>query len=167
MRRSVGIGAKEINLFNRHGIYNEFLEFVKFRLNRRIHSIIITRFGGKDNNWAVVKRRRILATAAPFDIAAASVDESLPINEQIALKGFTAKGKAKEGRISYEDGISAALSAFQEAQTTIENQNVVAQQKTTTPNKSSDSQPFLPANNFNRLNNTFIQIPLNIVLPKP
>jgi hypothetical protein len=33
-------------------------------------------------------------------------------------KGFAARGKEREGRISYEDGISKALSAFQEAQTT-------------------------------------------------
>jgi hypothetical protein len=30
-------------------------------------------------------------------------------------KGFATKGKAEEGRISYEDGIAKALSAFQEA----------------------------------------------------
>jgi hypothetical protein len=33
-------------------------------------------------------------------------------------KGFATKGKAEEGRISYETGISVAMSAFQEAQTT-------------------------------------------------
>jgi len=33
-------------------------------------------------------------------------------------KGFAARGKAEEGRISYEDGIALALTSFQEAQTT-------------------------------------------------
>ena len=33
-------------------------------------------------------------------------------------KGFATKGKAEEGRISYEDGISEAMETFQEAQTT-------------------------------------------------
>jgi len=33
-------------------------------------------------------------------------------------KGFATRGKAEEGRISYEEGIAAALSAFQEAQIT-------------------------------------------------
>ena len=31
-------------------------------------------------------------------------------------KGFATRGKAEEGRISYEEGIALAMSAFQEAQ---------------------------------------------------
>jgi hypothetical protein len=31
-------------------------------------------------------------------------------------KGFATRGKEQEGRISYEDGISEAMTAFQEAQ---------------------------------------------------
>ena len=33
-------------------------------------------------------------------------------------KGFATRGKAEEGRISYEDGISRAMAAFKKAQTT-------------------------------------------------
>ena len=33
-------------------------------------------------------------------------------------KGFATRGKAEEGRISYEDGIAEALTAFKEAQST-------------------------------------------------
>ena len=40
-------------------------------------------------------------------------------------KGFATKGKAEEGRVSYEVGISAALSAFQEAQTTADPQIII------------------------------------------
>jgi hypothetical protein len=36
----------------------------------------------------------------------------------VGRKGFATKGKAEEGRISYEDGIAKALSSFQEAQAT-------------------------------------------------
>ena len=39
--------------------------------------------------------------------AAASID--------IGRKGFATRGKEQEGRISYEDGISAAMSVFKEA----------------------------------------------------
>jgi len=39
-------------------------------------------------------------------------------------KGFAIRGKAEEGRISYETGIAAALSAFRDAQSTI-NPNVI------------------------------------------
>ena len=40
-------------------------------------------------------------------------------------KGFATKGKAEEGRISYEDGIAEALSAFKEAQTTADPQIMI------------------------------------------
>jgi len=40
-------------------------------------------------------------------------------------KGFATRGKAEEGRISYEDGIAVALSAFQEAQTTADPQTII------------------------------------------
>ena len=35
-------------------------------------------------------------------------------------KGFATRGKAEEGRLSYENGISEALSAFRDAQSTID-----------------------------------------------
>ena len=35
-------------------------------------------------------------------------------------KGFAIRGKADEGRLSYENGITAALSAFKDAQSTID-----------------------------------------------
>jgi hypothetical protein len=37
-------------------------------------------------------------------------------------KGFATKGKAEEGRISYEEGITKAMSAFKEAQTSADAQ---------------------------------------------
>ena len=37
-------------------------------------------------------------------------------NIDIGRKGFATKGKAEEGRISYEEGIAQALSTFKEAQ---------------------------------------------------
>ena len=40
-------------------------------------------------------------------------------------KGFATRGKAEEGRINYEDGISVAMSAFQEAQTTTDPQTII------------------------------------------
>ena len=49
--------------------------------------------------------------------AAASID--------IGRKGFATRGKAEEGRISYEDGIAAALSAFQEAGATADPQTII------------------------------------------
>jgi hypothetical protein len=39
-------------------------------------------------------------------------------NIDAGRKGFATRGKAEEGRISYEDGIAEALAAFKEAQTT-------------------------------------------------
>jgi hypothetical protein len=39
-------------------------------------------------------------------------------------KGFATRGKAEEGRISYEEGIAKALSAFQEAQATADPQTI-------------------------------------------
>jgi hypothetical protein len=35
-------------------------------------------------------------------------------------KGFAIRGKEQEGRISYEDGIAKAMTAFKEAQATAE-----------------------------------------------
>ena len=40
-------------------------------------------------------------------------------------KGFATRGKAEEGRISYEKGISIALSAFKDAQSTIDPQAII------------------------------------------
>ena len=40
-------------------------------------------------------------------------------------KGFAIRGKADEGRISYEEGISAALSAFKDAQSTVDPYTIV------------------------------------------
>jgi len=40
-------------------------------------------------------------------------------------KGFATRGKAEEGRISYETGIAEALTAFKEAQTTADPQTIV------------------------------------------
>ena len=40
-------------------------------------------------------------------------------------KGFATRGKAEEGRISYERGISVAMIAFKEAQTTADPQTMI------------------------------------------
>jgi hypothetical protein len=40
-------------------------------------------------------------------------------------KGFATRGKEQEGRISYEDGISEAMTAFQEAQTSSDPQTII------------------------------------------
>jgi hypothetical protein len=40
-------------------------------------------------------------------------------------KGFATRGKAEEGRISYEEGIAEALTAFKEAQTTADPQTII------------------------------------------
>ena len=40
------------------------------------------------------------------------------INIDFGRKGFAIRGKEQEGRISYEDGISEAMTAFEEAQST-------------------------------------------------
>jgi len=50
-------------------------------------------------------------------IAAAHID--------FGRKGFATRGKAEEGRISYEKGIALAMSAFQEAQTTADPQTII------------------------------------------
>jgi hypothetical protein len=40
-------------------------------------------------------------------------------------KGFATRGKAEEGRISYEDGIALAMIAFKEAQATADPQTII------------------------------------------
>jgi len=40
-------------------------------------------------------------------------------------KGFATRGKAEEGRLSYENGISLALSTFRDAQSTIDPQIII------------------------------------------
>jgi hypothetical protein len=40
-------------------------------------------------------------------------------------KGFATRGKAEEGRISYEDGIAEAMTSFQEAQATADPQTII------------------------------------------
>jgi hypothetical protein len=43
----------------------------------------------------------------------------------LGRKGFATRGKAEEGRISYEKGIAQALTAFKEAQLTIDPQTII------------------------------------------
>lgn len=50
-------------------------------------------------------------------------DAALAID--LGRKGFATRGKAEEGRLSYERGISAALSAFRDAQSTVDPQIIV------------------------------------------
>jgi len=47
------------------------------------------------------------------------------INIDSGRKGFATRGKAEEGRISYETGISQALKAFQEAQASSDPQIII------------------------------------------
>ena len=47
------------------------------------------------------------------------------INIDSGRKGVATKGKAEEGRISYEIGISAALSAFRDARSTADPQTII------------------------------------------
>ncbi|WP_461256544.1 hypothetical protein [Treponema sp. R80B11-R83G3] len=47
------------------------------------------------------------------------------ISIDFGRKGFATRGKAEEGRFSYEKGIAQALSAFQEAQTTAAPQTII------------------------------------------
>jgi hypothetical protein len=46
-------------------------------------------------------------------------------NIDFGRKGFATRGKAEEGRISYERGISAALTAFKEAKTSADPQILI------------------------------------------
>jgi hypothetical protein len=43
----------------------------------------------------------------------------------LGRKGFAIRGKAEEGRISYEEGIAKAMSAFKEAQTTADPETII------------------------------------------
>jgi hypothetical protein len=43
----------------------------------------------------------------------------------LGRKGFATRGKAEEGRISYEEGIAKALSAFKEAQISADPQTII------------------------------------------
>ena len=46
-------------------------------------------------------------------------------NIDLGRKGFATKGKAEEGRIFYEDGITTALTAFKEAQATADPYTII------------------------------------------
>jgi hypothetical protein len=43
----------------------------------------------------------------------------------LGRKGFATRAKAEEGRISYEDGIAKAMTAFQEAQISADPQTII------------------------------------------
>jgi len=47
------------------------------------------------------------------------------INIDFGRKGFATRGKEQEGRISYEDGISEAMTAFQQAQISVDPQAII------------------------------------------
>ena len=47
------------------------------------------------------------------------------INIDFGRKGFATRGKAEEGRLSYEDGIATAMSTFKEAQATANPQTII------------------------------------------
>ena len=52
------------------------------------------------------------------------------INIDAGRKGFATRGKAEEGRISYEKGIAQAMSAFKEAQTTADPETILLSEYT-------------------------------------
>jgi len=52
------------------------------------------------------------------------------VNIDFGRKGFATRGKAEEGRISYEDGIAAALTAFKEAQAAADPQTIILSEYT-------------------------------------
>jgi len=54
--------------------------------------------------------------------AAAAID--------LGRKGFATRGKEQEGRISYENGIADAMSAFQEAQTSADPETIILSEYT-------------------------------------
>jgi len=47
------------------------------------------------------------------------------INIELGRKGFATRGKAEEGRLSYERGISQALSAFRDARSTTDPEIII------------------------------------------
>ena len=47
------------------------------------------------------------------------------VNIDFGRKGFATRGKAEEGRLSYEDGIATAMSAFKEAKATADPQTII------------------------------------------
>jgi hypothetical protein len=51
-------------------------------------------------------------------------------NIDFGRKGFAIKGKEHEGRISYEDGIATALTAFQEAQSSADPETIILSEYT-------------------------------------
>ena len=81
-------------------------------------------------------------------------------NIDFGRKGFAVRGKADEGRISYETGIDRALSAFQEAQSTIDPEIIILAEytflvqelefcdETDTYSKSSLTQEFVGLSPF-------------------
>jgi hypothetical protein len=61
-----------------------------------------------------------------LDLTGLTLDISnAAINIDSGRKGFATRGKAEEGRISYETGISQALKAFQEAQASADPQIII------------------------------------------
>jgi len=59
----------------------------------------------------------LIGYVSSITTAAASIDSG--------RKGFATRGKAEEGRISYEEGIANAMTAFKEAQTTADPQIMI------------------------------------------
>jgi hypothetical protein len=60
---------------------------------------------------------------AQIGLVSSIYDAALAID--FGRKGFATRGKAEEGRISYEDGIAGAMSAFREAQSTADPQTII------------------------------------------
>jgi hypothetical protein len=59
----------------------------------------------------------------PAGLISSIYDAALAID--FGRKGFATKGKAEEGRVSYETGIAKAMIAFQKAQTTADPQTII------------------------------------------
>jgi len=65
---------------------------------------------------------------AKIGLVSSIYDAALAID--FGRKGFATRGKAEEGRISYEKGIALAMSAFQEAQTTADPETIILSEYT-------------------------------------
>jgi hypothetical protein len=70
----------------------------------------------------VLRRERRGNPPDPADVDRLNI---ATISIDYGRKGFATRGKEQEGRISYEDGIAIALSAFKEAQATADPQTII------------------------------------------
>jgi hypothetical protein len=78
-------------------------------------------YEGKLSSTVLRRERR----GNPPDPADVSSIADAAVSIDVGRKGFATRGKAEEGRISYENGIAKALAAFKEAQATADPQTLI------------------------------------------